>query len=108
MSVTIDEVSDLIQANNIQLMASFKELLTDTAGQIKCVNETSTAQQMKEIKKLKFQEPHRFKRKANKNQYKFNLKRKVRNCLWNGKNKFFLLTSLNTVGVRSKNTNNTI
>ena len=32
MSVTKDEVSDLIQANNIQLMASFKELLMDTAG----------------------------------------------------------------------------
>ena len=41
----------------------------DTAGQIKRANETSTEQQMKEtreeIKKLKFQEPHRFKRKAN-------------------------------------------
>ena len=53
MSVTKDEVSDLIQANNVQLMASFKELLTDTAGQIKRANETSTEQQMKEIKKLK-------------------------------------------------------
>ncbi|XP_068760078.1 uncharacterized protein [Montipora capricornis] len=74
MSVTKDEVSDLIRANNNQLMASFKELLKDTAGQIKCANETSTEQQMKEIKKLKFQEPHKFKRKANEDQFKFNLK----------------------------------
>ena len=29
---------------------------------------------MKEIEKLKFQEPHKFKRKANEDQYKFNLK----------------------------------
>ena len=64
MSVTKEEVSDLIKANNNQLMASFKELLKDTAGQIKRANETSTEQQMKEIKKLKFQEPHKFKRKT--------------------------------------------
>ena len=74
MSVTKDEVSDLIQANNVQLRASFKELLTDIAGQIKRANETSTEQQMKEIKKLKFQEPHKFKRKANEDQHRFNLK----------------------------------
>ena len=74
MSVTRDEVSDLIQANNVELMASFKELLTDTAGQIKRANETSTEQQTKEIKKFKFQEPHKFKRKANEDQFKFNLK----------------------------------
>ena len=74
MSVTKDEVSDLIHANNHQLMASFKEMLMDTAGQIKRANETSTEQQMKEIKKLKFQEPHKFKGKANEDQYKFNLK----------------------------------
>ena len=41
----------------------------DTAGEIKRANETSTEQQMKEtreeIKKLKFHEPLKFKRKAN-------------------------------------------
>ena len=74
MSVTKDEVSDLIKANNDQLMASFKELLKDTAGQIKRSNDSSAEDQMKEIKKLKFQEPHKFKRKANEDQYKFNLK----------------------------------
>ena len=48
MSVTRDKVFDLIQANNVQLMASFRELLTDTAGQIKRANKTSTEQQMKD------------------------------------------------------------
>ena len=47
MSVTKDEVSDLIKANNDQLMASFKELLKDTAGQIKRANETSITYNIK-------------------------------------------------------------
>ena len=140
MSVTKDEVymCDLIKVNNDQSMASFKELLKDcalSAGQIKRANELSAELQMKWIKKLKFQEPHEFKRKANEDQYKFSLKlaktfksaksaaeksnlekvksdlatsKNVRNCSWNGKEVFFLLKSLNTAGVRSKNTNNMI
>ena len=47
MMVTRDEVPDLIKPNNDQLMASFKELLKDTAGQIKSANESSTEQQIK-------------------------------------------------------------
>ena len=70
-------MSDLIKANNDQLMASFVELLKATAGQIKRANKTSSEHQLKEIKKLKFQEPHKFKRKANKDQYKFNLNKLV-------------------------------
>ena len=73
MSVTKDEVPDLIKANNDQLIASFKELLKDTAGQIKRANDTSAELPMKEIKELKFQEPLN-KRRANEDQYKFNLK----------------------------------
>ena len=74
MSATKAEVSDLIKANNDQLMASFKELLKDTARQIKRANETFAELQMKEIEELKFQEPHKFKSKAIEDQYKFNLK----------------------------------
>ena len=37
-------------------------------------NKTLVEQEMKEIKKLKYQEPHKFKRRANEDQYKFNLK----------------------------------
>ena len=74
MSVTKDEVSDLITLNNQQMMDSFKALLQDTVGQIKRANEDAADLQMREIKKLKHSEPHKFKRKANEDQYKFNLK----------------------------------
>ena len=67
-------MSDLIKANNDKLMASFKDLLKDTVGQIKRANEDSTKLQMKKIKKLKFNETHKFKRKANEDQHKFNPK----------------------------------
>ena len=74
MSITKKEVSDLIKANNQQLMSSFKDLLHDTVGQIKRAIEDAENLQMREIKKLKHNEPHKFKRKANEDQYKFNLK----------------------------------
>ena len=74
MSISKDEVSDLITANNQQLINSFKDLLQDTVGQIKRANEDAADSQMREIKKLKFSEPRKFKRKANEDQYKFNLK----------------------------------
>ncbi|XP_068672001.1 uncharacterized protein [Montipora foliosa] len=66
MSITKDEVSDLITSNNQQMMDSFKALLQDTVGQIKRANEDAAD--------LKHSEPHKFKRKANEDQYKFNLK----------------------------------
>ena len=74
MSISKDEVSELITANNQQLMSSFKDLLQDTVGQIKRANEDAADSQMREIKKLKFSEPRKFKRKSNEDQYKFNLK----------------------------------
>ena len=69
ISVSRDEVSELITANNVHLMSNFKELLKDTVGKIKRANETSAELQMIEFKKIKFQEPHKFKRKANEDQY---------------------------------------
>ena len=42
-------------------MDSFKDLLTETVGQIKRANEYLAEQQMKEIKKLKYNEPRKFK-----------------------------------------------
>ena len=74
MSVSKDEVSDLIRENNNQLMDSFKDLLAQTVGQIKRSNEDSAQQQMIEIKKLKYDEPHKFKKKANEDQFNFNRK----------------------------------
>ena len=73
-SVSKDEVSDLIRENNKQLMDSFKDLLAQCVGQIKRSNEDSAKQQMKAIKKLKYDEPHKFKKKANEDQFNFNRK----------------------------------
>jgi len=49
-------------------------LLEQTVSQIKRSNEESAESQMKEIKRLKFNEPHKFKKKANEDQFKFNQK----------------------------------
>ena len=112
---------DQFKVNNVQLIASFKELLKDTAGQIKRANDTSAELSMKDTKELKFREPLKFKRTASEGQYKFNLKlaetfdsaksaaektnlEKVKSdleecekLLVEQQNVFFLLTSLNTV-----------
>ena len=50
-------------------MDSFKDLLTETVGQINRANEYLAEQQVKEIKKLKDNEPHKFKKKANEDQF---------------------------------------
>ena len=57
MSIIIDKVSDLIKANNDQSTAPFSGAAQGHAGQIRRANKTSAELQMKEIKKLKFQEP---------------------------------------------------
>ena len=56
------------------MLDSFNALLQDTVGQIKRANEDAVDLQMREIKKLKHSEPHKFKRKANEDRYKFNLR----------------------------------
>ena len=55
-------------------MNYFKDLLQETVSQFKRANEDTADLQMSEIKKLKHSEPHKFKRKGNEDQYKFNLK----------------------------------
>ena len=57
-----------------RLIASFKKLLKDAAGQIKRANDTLAELPLKETNELKFWEPLKFKRKASDDQYKFNLK----------------------------------
>lgn len=66
MAVSKDEVADLIGANNDHLKGFIKDLLKDTVRQIKHAIKTSAEQQMKETKKLKYNELHKFKRRANK------------------------------------------
>ena len=74
MSIEKEDVEALIKANNDNLLASFKGLLEQTVSQIKRSNEESAESQMKEIKRLKFNESHKFKKKANEDQFKFNQK----------------------------------
>ena len=74
MSITKNKVSHLIEVNNQALMNYFKDLLQETVSQFKRANEDTADLQMSEIKKLKHSEPHKFKRKGNEDQYKFNLK----------------------------------
>ena len=74
MSIEKEDVEALIKANNDNLLASFKGLLEQTVSQIKRSNEESAESQMKEIKRLKFNESHKFKKKANEDQFNFNQK----------------------------------
>ena len=74
MSIGKEDVQELINANNDKLLDSFKGLLEQTVSQIKRSNQESAESQMKEIKRLKFNEPHKFKKKANEDQFKFNQK----------------------------------
>ena len=64
----------LIKANNDNLLDSFKGLLEQTVSQIKQSNEESVESQTKEIKRHTFNESHKFKKKANQDQFKFNRK----------------------------------
>ena len=74
MSIEKEDMEALIKANNNNLLASFNGLLEQTVSQIKRSNEDSAESQMKEIKRLKFNESHKFKKKANEDQFKFNQK----------------------------------
>ena len=74
MSIEKEDMEALIKANNDKLLASFNGLLEQTVSQIKRSNEDSAESQMKEIKRLKFNESHKFKKKANEDQFKFNQK----------------------------------
>jgi len=76
MSITLDELSDLITFNNQQMMDSFKALIQDTMGPIKNLKKRASEDTMdlREIKKLKHSESHKFKRKPTKDKYNLNLK----------------------------------
>jgi len=74
MSIVKDEFSPLMEFNNQALMNSFKNLLQETLSQIKRANEDTADLQMREIKKPKHSEPHKFKQRVNADQHKFNLK----------------------------------
>ena len=67
-------IEDKIEQNNRTLLDSMKSLLDSSVQQLKRSSTENTENQLKEIKKLKYSEPQKFKKKANEDQYKFNAK----------------------------------
>ena len=67
-------VDTAIARNNDSLVASMKRILNGSLSDIKIANCESPDSYLWEIKKLKFEEPRRFKRKANEDHYRFNSK----------------------------------
>lgn len=67
-------VDTAIAKNNDSLVDSMKRVLNESLSDIKRDNAESADSHLREIKKLKFEEPRRFKKKANEDQYRFNSK----------------------------------
>lgn len=67
-------VDTAIAKNNDSLVDSMKRVLNESLSDIKKDNAESVDSHLREIKKLKFEEPRRFKKKANEDQYSFNSK----------------------------------
>ena len=102
-------VESSIAKENESLLASMKSMLESSLTDLKRSHADTADSHFNEIKKLKFDEPHRFKKKGNEEQYRFNLKvgdarkpvhpnsstkftlllRKVRSFCQGGKSTFF-------------------
>ena len=67
-------VESTVTKKNENLVASMKSLLDDSLNELKRSHADTADSHLKEIKKLKFDEPHRFKKRGNEDQYRFNLK----------------------------------
>jgi hypothetical protein len=67
-------IENKIQKNNHTLLESMKSLLDSSVQQLKSSSTENAENQMKEIERLKYSEPHSFKKKANEDQHKFNTK----------------------------------
>ena len=67
-------VDTVIAKNNDSLVDSMKRILNESLSDIKRANAESADSHLREIMKLKFEQPRRFKKKANEDQYRFNSK----------------------------------
>ena len=67
-------VESSIAKKNENLPASMKSMLDDSPNELKSSQADTADSHFKEIKRLKFDKPHRLKKRANKDQYRFNLK----------------------------------
>ena len=63
-----------IAKNNNSLVDSMKRILNESLSDIKRANSRSADSHLREIKKLEFEEPRRFKKKPNEDQLRFNSK----------------------------------
>ena len=73
-SKVLNIVDTAIAKNNDSLVDSMKRILNESLSDIKRANSESADSHLREIKKLKFEEPRRFKKKANEDKYRFNSK----------------------------------
>ena len=67
-------VESSIAKKNEDLLASMKSLLDRSLTDLKRSHEDTAHSHLQEIKKLKFEEQHQFKKKGNEDQFRFNLK----------------------------------
>ena len=67
-------VESSVAQTNQSLLASMKSMLDNSLADLKRSHADTADSHLKEIKKLKFDVPHRFKKKGNEDQYKLNLK----------------------------------
>ena len=78
MNTNQAELTNLIQAeirqNNHQMLEAMQKMLDNSVSQSKRSASESAESQLQEIKKLKYNEPHKFKKRANEDQFKFNSK----------------------------------
>ena len=78
MNTNQAKLTNLIQAeirqNNYQILEAMQKMLDNSVSQLKRSASESAESQLQEIKKLKYNEPHKFKKRANEDQFKFNSK----------------------------------
>ena len=78
MNTNQAELTNLMQAeirqNNHQMLEAMQKMLDNSVSQLKRSASESAESQLQEIKKLKYNEPHKFKKRANEDQFKFNSK----------------------------------
>ena len=77
MSVTKevrDFISNSLAENNRALLTQTSKLVSDSAENLKRANAEAADEQLRQVKKLRREEPKSFKRKGNEIQYKFNSK----------------------------------
>ena len=74
-NVSRDAVAGMIEANNQSMITSMAQLFQKTIDELKRPHADSSDAQVREIKKIKTEQPMRFKKKAkNKDQFRFNAK----------------------------------